>query len=157
MNQAIMTMFSDAEGRYLASEEIDQISDYVASLDRRIAAMQAVQAAEQRILDDALERTFQQLPKTKSYGGEFRDKASRDVGLVLRYCTMAMVRDDEKLLKDKLLYWLRTILQSFFSRKYMDVTYRELASSCERHLDQAHVQLLAPYLKLTHEILTRKR
>lgn len=157
MNTQFAKMFSDAEGGYLDDGDFEKLGNYASTLEARMRASKRIQQSEAELVEPAVQKMMNAFPELPAKHGDVRSKTGRDVTLVLRYCTLAMVRDDMPFLEQKLLYWLRTILQSFFPRKVMDVTYRELANSCQRNLDAESLQLLGPYLKRTHEILTQKR
>ena len=154
MNSQIKAMFSDAEGRYLEDQEIGQLTDYMASLEARLAAMRAVEQAEAKIVEETLDVVWETHPDFASKYYEARKNCTRDVSLALRYCALAMVRDDIDMLREKLLYWLRTILNAFEFGQALDTTYRALARRVEANLDPQSVRLLAPYLRETHQILT---
>ncbi len=157
MNTTMQKIFSEAEGRYLEDQEFQELQNYASSLPERVRASQAVEKAEEAIVSAAVDKMMQGFPELQKKHDSLEGKATRDVSLVLRYCTLAMVRDDMDFLEKKLLYWLRTILQSFFARRVLDVTYRELAMASQRHLDDDTLRLVAPYLKRAHEVLTMKR
>lgn len=154
MNKEMTAMFSEAEGRYLEGEEAQKLLQFASSLNARLETMEAVQAAEDRIVGETIEEVWSAHPGFERKHDKAGARCTRDVTLVLRYCAMAMVRQDMKFLRDKLLYWLRTILQSFHFGEVIDTTYRMLPRRVEHHLTPGQVKLLAPYLKEAHRVLT---
>jgi hypothetical protein len=154
MNTQLDTMFSEAEGRYLESSEEARLVAYAASVPSRLEAMRAVQAAETRIIDETLEEVWARHPAFESRHAMAREKARRDMTLVLRYAAMAMLRDDEEMFKERLLYWLVTILNANNMGAVIDTAYRALARRAETHLATQHMEWMAPYLRLAHTILT---
>ena len=154
MNRNIETMFEHARGRYLQTEECDRLIAYASTLEDRLEAMHELEEAEEAIITGAVRELMETHSKLVARHEHFEEKTIRDMALVMRHCTIAMVRDDEQLLTDQLLYWLRTILQSFFSRKVLGDGYRMLAQHAGRHLSQTTRELIMPYLRLTHEVLT---
>lgn len=156
MNAYLNQMFSDASGRYLDRDEVAKLNEFARSLPVRMKAMQMVEQAEEAILEDTINEVFRKHPDFASKHMHARDKCRRDVGYVLRYCAMAMVRNDIDGLKERLLFWLQTILHSFEFKDTIDTTYRTLLVSCERHLPEKYFDLIAPYLRLTHRILSQE-
>ncbi len=156
MNTEIKEMFSDAEGRYLEADESQKLKQFAQSLQSRLETMEAVKAAEKAIVSETLDAVWETHPEIESRYTKARENCTRDVTLVLRYCAMAMVREDMTFLRDKMLYWLRTILQAFQFGPILDTTYRVLPRRVEAHLTPGQVQLLAPYLKETHRVLTKE-
>ena len=154
MNAKLNNLFTQAEGRYLSADEMRHLRGYASSLEERLAAMQAVEKAEGRIVQETLDEVWRVHPDFAQRHHMSREKCTRDVTLVLRYCTLAMVQDDDSFLTDKLLHWMRTILHSFKFDSSIDTTYRALPRAAERHLDPKVARLLEPYLRTTHKILT---
>ena len=157
MNSRFESMFADAEGRYLAADEIQRMTSYTETLGARLAAMKAVEAAEDKIVEEVIDEVWKKHADFERRHVEARAKAKRDITLALRYCALAMVRDDDTFLTDKLLYWMRTILQAFHFGPVIDTTYKALLLRSQAHLDARHFRLMEPYLKLTHQILTQER
>lgn len=155
MNNQLETMLTEAEGRYLSSAEEAKLTVYMDSLPRRMAAMRAVEAAESKIIAKTLADLLGAHPEYKERYKMFGKKARRDIVLVLRYCALAMVRDDESVLAERLLYWLQTIFTAFNFGPALDTAYRALARHAEEELAAEHVELLAPYLRLAHQIITQ--
>lgn len=157
MNATLEQIFSEAEGRYLNDKEVKQLNLYVDSFARRVQAMQEAERVEPRWVQDVITNVWRTHPEFEQKHGYAREKCSRDVTYVLRYCVLAMLRNDTQMLTDKLLYWLRTILQSFEFSEVIDTTYRGLIDYGKEHLSRDSYRLLAPYLGLTHKILTSER
>lgn len=155
MNTQIESLFSSAEGRYLALEEERQIIDYTRTLDARLATMRAVQAAETSIVEGCLNDIWSQHPDMQSAPPVVREKARRDMTLVLRYAALAMVRDDPKMLEERLLYWLATILNSFGLMPVVDTGYRAMGRRVEAVLRPEQGALISPYLRQVHQTLTQ--
>jgi hypothetical protein len=157
MNSRFETMFAEAEGRYLNPDEVARMTSYTESLGARLSAMKAIEAVEAKIIDEVIDEVWRKHADFERRHVDARDKARRDITLALRYCALAMVRDDETFLTDKLLYWMRTILQAFHFGKVIDTTYRSLIERSSAHLDPRHFRLVEPYLRLTHQVLTQER
>lgn len=157
MNTRFESMFADAEGRYLSQDEIQRVTTYTESIGARLAAMKAVEAVEAKIIEEVIEEVWKKHADFERRHVDAREKAKRDITLALRYCALAMVRDDDSFLTDKLLYWMRTILQAFHFGQVIDTTYRALIVRTQAHVDARHFRLIEPYLKLTHQILTQER
>jgi len=155
MNTQFESMFSEAEGRYLLAGETRKLDNYAKSLENRIAAMQALEQAESKILEETNSALFRAMPELESNHFEAVSKSERDMRLVLRYCALAMVRDDQGYLEEKLLHWLRTILHAFKFPRALDIAYRTLAERTEAHLEPQHAALVVPYIRLTHSVLTQ--
>ena len=154
MNTQIQDMFTQAQGRYLAQDEVDVLVGWAAQLDQRVAAMTDIQANEERIVNATVAEVMRLHPSFEREHADAANKATRDFAYVLRYCTLAMVRQDSDWLESTLLVWLKTILQAFGMGQVIDTSYRVLPQQAERALRPETTRLLAPYLRLTHAVLT---
>lgn len=157
MNAKMMELMTEVEGRYLTTEEVQRVEAYFEGFRKRIAAMRAIEAKEATIVRETIDEVWDKHPDFHTRHHAAREKAVRDVTLTLRYCTQAMVREDEEFLAEKLLFWLRTILRSFNMGQVIDTTYRTLARKAEQHLEREHLELIGPYLRQTHRLLTLER
>lgn len=155
MNTQLDTMFAEAEGRYLQGAEERALLDYADSVARRVEAMRAVEKAESKIVEETLTAVWSRHPDFEHKHAQARDRGRRDITLVLRYATLAMVRNDETVLSERLLYWLATILAANNMAAVVDTCYRTLALRTEANLSPEHTALMAPYLRLAHTILTQ--
>jgi hypothetical protein len=155
MNTRLETIFSDAEGRYLQGAEERALLDYAESVPSRLAATKAVEAAEDTIIDETLAEIWSRHPDFEHKHPAAKDRARRDITLVLRYAALAMLRNDETLLTERLLYWLATILAAQNMTTVVDTAYRTLALRTEANIAPEHTARMAPYLKLAHGILTQ--
>lgn len=92
-------------------------------------------------------------------GGFGPDKCYRDVSTVYRHCVFAMLCDDLPMLENKLLIWLRTILQSLSfpgETESISATYTLLRKEVNRQLSKEDAALLDPFFQATAEVLSQK-
>lgn len=175
----MMAVFNDAEARHLTEDELDL---YVTLLpqcrDRAEAARQAY-AAELQVVEDTIESIFEVYPYAK-YHALHAEKCPRDVTNVSTYAVQSMLMDNEAWFRDKLLLWLKTILQAFKfparaypketvlfgndietevinslppGRQSLYETYLLLDRNYEQALDEPHYELMQPHLAITRHIL----
>jgi hypothetical protein len=154
MNRTIEKMFNDAEGRYLEPTEQSKLTGFAETLETRLSVMRSVQQHEEEMVENAIDTAMNEHPDMPSKHNFAREKAERDMTLVLRYCAMAMVRDDEDFLNHKLLHWFRTIVRAFEMEHSIDTAYAELMKQARDHLDGHEYEMLEPYLELVHQNLT---
>jgi hypothetical protein len=154
MNATIEKMFNDAEGRYLEPTEQSQLTHYAETLDARLSAMRALQQHEERLVERAVEEMMREHPDAASRHTFMREKAARDMTLVLRYCAMAMVRDDSSFLDQKVLHWFNTIVKAFEMSDLIESGYRALRREAREALEPAHFEALDPYLQRVIEHLS---
>lgn len=158
MNRQIQDIMVASEGRYLTKTEQAVLREFMGRLDLRMAAMDEIQAKEEVIIDQTLWELLRAYPdyEQKHKGG--RHKGVRDMTLVLRYATMAMVRGDSQYLDEALLIWLSTILKGIgFTIGFLEDAYRTLERVADRELTPQSAELLRPYLAQCTAALTGRK
>lgn len=104
-------LWKNAESRHLSAAELER---YARVTDQRVrvTAAQEIREVEARIVKEVVRSVFTKYPY-EAHHDHATAKCIRDVRYVSAYATMAMLMDDVQWLDDKLLIWLRTILQAF--------------------------------------------
>lgn len=111
-NPEIAKLFLAAESRHFTDTEFQQYLALVPDYADRVAAAQEVIAAELATVTTTIKQVFFLYPFAKYH--EFpKDKCVRDVSYVSVYATHSMLMAEPDWFRDKLLIWLKTILQAF--------------------------------------------
>jgi hypothetical protein len=155
MHSILETARRDQPGEYLPEEALQKLEAEVPYLAPRIRAARIAREKERQILEVVVE------PMLRKYGFEekiplSKGKCYRDVASVYRHCVFAMLCDSVSLLEDKLLWWLRTILQSqaFPGRsESIQSTYSLLRKEVSRKLPAEDAALLDPCFAACERIL----
>lgn len=147
MNPTIEEMMDEARGRYLEPAEQSALIDYAETLEERLAAMRAVEEHEQQMVDEAVEKMFAEHPDAASRHEFVEEKAKRDMILVVRYCALAMIRDDVEALDQQLLHWFATIVDAFEMRDLLETSYLALIEAADSRLDEQDFDWIAPYFQ----------
>lgn len=142
-------------GKPPSAEELERIEKDQPELAPRIRATREAVAREQIILKETVEKVL----KKYDFKGRFdygSEKCYRDVGSVYRYCIFSMLCEDEDMLRNKLLFWMRTIIQSLdfpSGNESIRFCYSLLRETSRRNLSPDSSALMDPYLKIVEEIL----
>ena len=155
MNSEIRAIILDSEGRYLTSEEQEKLSDYMAKFKIRMGYVALIEDAEDAAVRYCIENTRKRYPNFDKYHDKAWAKAFRDVQLTTRYAAQAMLLDEPKILKDKLLYWLRTILSGLnFTPEFNRDTYTYLTEGFRQSLPPEVFSEFEPFLDLVVSIMS---
>jgi hypothetical protein len=137
-----------SEGRYLTRDEQQDLLGFASALPQRVKVAELVEQKEDGIVRALTEEMKRRYPNFPKYHDQAWAKCNRDVTLVLRYDVQAMVFDDMKMLEDKVLYWLRTILAaSNFTPQFVRDCYTILRDLCRQQLPPDAYRALEPYLE----------
>lgn len=171
-----------AEARHLTDEEMALIQDEVPETAPLITVARKIREMDVQIIKRVIEEVFSQYPYDKHH--EFANpKCTRDVRYVVAYCCHAMICKDPVWLEDKLLIWLKTILQAFdfpdrqksaanalFADKTMEKQiaglpiktksifqcYYRLRQEFQKALPPEDFEKIGPYLQQAVDVLSEK-
>jgi hypothetical protein len=158
MNHEIQTMLTACEGRYPTRAEQAMLRDWASRLDARLAAVEEIHTREESIVSTTVDEVLRAYPDLEKRVKNARQCCMRDESLVLRYCTLAMLRGDPKYLEDALLTWMATVLRGIgFAPQFISDTYQTLIRIAARELSPPTMELLRPYLELSVTALAGKQ
>jgi len=174
----LAAIFKAAESRYLTLQELDEYCRVVPEYRHRATVAKEVAAIEVKTVTLVLQEVFSIYPYENHHQFALA-KCTRDVRYVSAYAVLAMLMNDPQWYKDKLLYWLQTILHAFefpdramrkkvlfsaqgnsvlerMSAKQRSIyeTYTKLRDKYRESLTPTSFALLEPYLQLTIDILS---
>ncbi len=153
MHTQLREVMLGAEGRYLSSEEIDRVRNLVKSYEDRLAIMQKLELHEIEIVKETIDRVFEKFPQFYQDRPNAYDKCMRDESLVLRYATMAMVNDDPEIFTEKVLYWMKTVVQSMEFGAEAKFTYEFMQTLVTRALGENDAKEINRYLQMMVDIM----
>lgn len=147
MNRQIQEMMTAAEGRYLNQAEQTLLREFAQGMEARLSAMSEISNKESVIVDRAVKEIMRAYPDLEKKYQSPQQTGVRDETLVLRYATLAMVKNDPQYLSDALLTWLATILKGIgFTSQFLEDAYQILERTATKELSPATAKLLQPFL-----------
>ncbi len=154
MNSSVAELMQQSEGRYLRPDELKTLQGYVEGIPKRVRLYRVLQAKEQELVDRVMEKFQQMMPNLPRQHGHLAwERCRRDLSMVWRYCCMAMLLADEDYLRDKLLYWLETILKSFKMRDQCQPAYKLMLDSLSAVFGPEESEAIRPYVLLAKSML----
>jgi hypothetical protein len=150
MHPQLESVFDEAENRYLTSEELGILTQYVDSLPDRLATYRTIRDQELDIMQIVANQLEVELSQEQTVTLE---RSIRNALLVLRYCAMGMLMDDEAFVKERLQGWLTEITKAYNMQTVDLVLYRLLNESLSQTLTSAQNELIQPFLELAREVL----
>jgi Phycobilisome protein len=146
MHSQIKTMLDEAEQRYLKSEELSVISQYVDSLPERLDAYRHLRDQELNMMQSVADQLQIQMPQEKV---EDLERSIKNALLVLRTCGMGMLLNDESYIHNHLLNWLGQTMQVYQTKSIDTTLYRLLNQQLTQILTPKQMALLKPMLLLS--------
>lgn len=151
MNSNIETLLDVAEDRYLKPEELTALGQYVTSLSDRLVIYRTLRDQEVQIMQpvaDQLQAQYAQEPTEKL------ERCIKNALLVLRYCAMAMLLDDDNFVRDRISGWLTEVTQVYNTQAVDQQLYRLLEAKLNQTLPANQMSLLKPHLQTAQSVLT---
>lgn len=108
---------ADAKGEFLSSEQLDALTSIVQQGNKRMDTVNRITSNASTIVTDAARALFEEQPQLIAPGGNAytnRRMAAclRDMEIILRYVTYAMMAGDSSVLDDRCLNGLRETYQA---------------------------------------------
>jgi len=150
MDSQLETLFDEAESRYLKSEELQVLNQYVSSLPSRIDAYRTLRDRELEIMQWVADQLQVALPNERI---ENLERSIKNALLVLRYCAMGVLLNDEKFVQDKLQGWVTQAVQVFNTHAIDTALFRLLDQRLASVMSPQQVALLTPQLNRAKAIL----
>lgn len=168
-------IFKAAESRFLTEQELDEYHKVFPQYADRVSAARDVAAYEHKVVQSVVDEIFLLYPYAQQHQLA-NAKCTRDVRYVVAYATLSMLMNDADWFRDKLLFWMKTILQAFEfpecatqKKKVLFVetqqpklkphqqsifdTYYKLKRAYQRVLIPSSQKLMEPYFQIAIDIL----
>src|SRR5689334_8069109 len=113
MSPPLTTILRQSDGRYLTAEEREQVLAYSRDLPARVQAAQDVEATEGKLIDSVVGELRGRYPRFERLFPNAWERFAADLRLVLRADARAMLAGDLRVLEDKALFYLRSILAAY--------------------------------------------
>ncbi len=153
MHPKLEAIFKEAESRYLKPEELKIISQYVESLPSRLETYQQLRDKELEIIQAVASQLEAQLPQAKTTDLE---RSLKNAMLMLRYCGMAMLLNDESFVKERLQGWLDGIVETYNTSQIETKLYRLLWQQLSKVVSKEQLSLLKPSLTIAKETFIKQ-
>jgi hypothetical protein len=152
MLSQLKTLSNTADGRYAADDELKFLAAYVRSYHLRVQTYQRLQVAEGLIVQQVLAKVKKLDPATFQQE-QTEMKWKRDTIRVLRYSAIALLLDDPDTMRERFLFWFRTIMKAFGTQKNCAITYQVMQEVVQQYLTPTQANLFCPILELNRQIL----
>ncbi|AFY69151.1 hypothetical protein Pse7367_0851 [Thalassoporum mexicanum PCC 7367] len=143
MDAKVKELIDRAQERYLKANELDALDRYVQSLPTRLQLYRQLRDREIPIMQAVADRVVEDLPSDETPNIE---KGIRNLALVMRYCAMGMLLNDEGFLKERLLGWLEQVMSQPSMRKVNDSLYKNLNQVLRQELNADQLALMQPLI-----------
>jgi hypothetical protein len=139
----IQDLINQAQDRYLAVDELGLMESYVSSLPDRLKLYKQLRDREIDLLQAVADQVSVELPNVTDAELE---SGIKNLILVLRYCSMSMLLNDESFLKERLLNWLEGIMSMRDMRRLNETLYKLLNQGLRQQFSPAQLALIQPLI-----------
>jgi hypothetical protein len=143
MHPQIETIFDEAEHRYLKSEELGLINQYVHSLPERIDVYRTLRDRELEIMQQVADQLEAAMPNETV---ENLERSLKNALLLLRYSAMGMLLNDEMFVQERLLNWLTKTISIYNTQAIDTALFRLLNQRLTQALTAKQINLIGPYI-----------
>ena len=139
----IQELISQAQDRYLVTDELDLMESYISSLPDRLKLYKLIRDREINILQEVADQVPKEMPNVTV---EDLEMGIKNLILVLRYCSMAMLLNDQNFLKQRLLNWLEGIMSMRDMRRLNETLYKLLNQGLRQHFSPTQLDMFQPLI-----------
>jgi hypothetical protein len=150
MHSEIKTLLYEAEDHYLKPEEIEAFRDHASSLAQRLETYELLRDQELAIFQPVADQLLKAFPQENQ---KTLERTLRHWLAVVRYCTMAMLVNNQEFLQRRLLEWLTDIVQAHQTQEIETTLYQLLQDRLKEVLSDQQLALVQPFLDQTETTL----
>jgi hypothetical protein len=143
MMPKIQELINQAQDRYLVTDELGLMESYISSLPDRLKLYKLIRDREIDILQAVANQVPTELPNVTD---EELESGIKNLILVLRYSSMAMLLNDENFLKQRLLNWLEGIMSMRDMRRLNETLYKLLNQELKKQFSSTQLLLIQPLI-----------
>ena len=150
LNHKLQQTIIDADGRYLAPDELQPLESYFDTYQKRLSAYQEIRQKGDDLVLAALRKFMLVHPEIIQRSGK---RCQFDMTEVLRYIALATLLDDEFMFREKMMFWLDTMLRAHGKQEACCKAYRHLQEAAQEQLTAETAELVRPMISIVFESL----
>jgi hypothetical protein len=146
-------LFEAPDKRYLDTNELNVLSQYVSSIPERVNVYRIVRDQEVAIMQAVADTLQQQASQPEA----LVERSVRNGLMVLRYVAMAMLLDDQGFVEERLRDWLPEIVKAYETQALDGQLLQLLEQNLATVLSPPQLHLLKPMLEQARAIMLDTR
>jgi hypothetical protein len=148
LNHQLNQTMIDADGRYLSNEELRPLETYLDSYQKRLEAYQTLGQHSDELVLEALKKFARVHPEIIKNSGK---RCQYDMLQVLRYMALCILLDDEFMFREKMVFWLDTMLRAHHKQEACCKAYQHLKEVLHESLPGKISAQVDPYINIIFE------
>lgn len=150
LNHQLNQTMIDADGRYLTTDELRPLENYVDSFQHRLEAYEAIRQHSNALVITSLNKFARVHPEIINSSGK---RCQYDMSQVLRYMALCILLDDEFMFREKMMFWLDTMLRAHRKQDACSKAYQYLKESAQERLSAKVCEQIMPYINIIVETM----
>jgi hypothetical protein len=150
LNHRLQQSIIDADGRYLSAEELQPLEVFFSSYQNRLDAYQEISQKSNDLVLAALKKFARVHPEIIQRSGK---RCQFDMTQVLRYMALSILLDDEFMFREKMMFWLDTMLRAHHKQEACSKAYKHLQEAAQEQLSATATDLVRPMINIIFESL----
>ncbi|MGK7888102.1 MAG: phycobilisome protein [Leptolyngbyaceae cyanobacterium] len=142
MSSPLEQMIGQAEGCYLSDVELSEVQKFADSYHLRVQTYHTLREKSDTLILSTLRQMMRSHRSVIQVHGNI---CKRDMGYILRYIGIAILKDDEQSFLD-LVYWMENITKALKKEDSALKAYQFLQQIIQTTMPGEMVQLIDPYL-----------
>ncbi len=143
MVSSLEQMLIEAEARYLSSEQLEQLKAYVLGWPKRQHVYRVLREREAQMVSRTLDALQKEMPNLSP---QLVDLCRRHLLLLLRHSALAMLLQDENLLRERLIEWMEEEVRLYGLQNIYEVAHRLFQQELKDHLQPGELEFIRPLI-----------
>jgi len=148
LNHQLNQSLIDADGRFLSSDELRPLETYVETYQKRLTAYQSLSQHSDTLVLGALKKFARVHPEIIKHSGK---RCQYDMAQVLRYIALCILLDDEFMFREKMIFWLDTMLRAHHKQEACCKAYQHLKEVVQETLPGPVSEQVTPFINIIFE------
>lgn len=150
INSTLEELANQSEGRYLTTAELLPMQRYLKTVSARLKTYEILREKSEKLVQITLRKFMSLQPEVMRKHGS---RCQYDMGEMMRYMALSVLRDDERFFKESLFYWQANILTAYRQNGACLIAYRCLQETLSEQLPAQANQLIEPYMNIVLQTL----
>lgn len=150
MHPQIEAVFDDPASRYLQIEELKLVAQYIGSIPERVAAYRSLRDHELEVMQWVVNQLQSEMSQETE---ETLERSIKHALLMLRHCGMAMLLNQESIVQERFLDWVKPIVEAYNSQAIDSRLYQLLNQRLNQVLGKQMNHLGPLLLKAQNSLL----
>jgi hypothetical protein len=152
INRILEDKITEVEDHYLSDSDLSQLVKYAGVFSTRLQTYNLIRDRADEIVEKSLQILVQAYPALMQ---KHTDRCKYDMSHILRYMSLAILRDDELFFREQMMDWHSTVLFAYQVTTECSMAYRKMQEVIDKILPPECSILVKTYTDMAVRLLSK--